>query len=49
MPDAPVMVRHTHLETFIVATLMAMKMPRTPAKITAGLTVRTDLRGAASP
>ena len=45
MPDAPVMVRHTHLETFIVATLMAMKMPRSPAEITAGLMVRTDLRG----
>ena len=45
MPDAPVMVSHTHLETFIVATLMAMKMPRTPAEITAGLMVRTDLRG----
>ncbi len=45
MPDAPVMVRHTHLETFIVATLMAMKMPRAPAEITAGLMVRTDLRG----
>jgi len=45
MPDAPVMASHTHLETFIVATLMAMKMPRTPAEITAGLMVRTDLRG----
>ena len=45
MPDAPVMVSHTHLETFIVATLMAMKMPRTPAEITTGLMVQTDLRG----
>ncbi len=45
MPDAPVMVRHTHLETFIVATLVAMKMPRPPVEITAGLMVRTDLRG----
>ena len=42
MPDAPVMVRHTHLETFIVATLMAMKMPRTPAEITAGLRLRVS-------
>jgi hypothetical protein len=45
MPDAPVMVSPNNLETFIVATLMAMKMPRTPAEITAGLMVRTDLRG----
>jgi hypothetical protein len=45
MPDAPVMVSHTHLETFIVTALMAMKMPRTPAEITAGLRLRVSSGG----
>ncbi|MGH7275561.1 MAG: Ldh family oxidoreductase [Candidatus Rokuibacteriota bacterium] len=45
MAEAPVIVTHTQLTDFIVGVLMAMKMPRTPAEITAGLMVRTDLRG----
>ncbi len=45
MAETPVSVRHEHLEQFIVGVLMAMKMPRTPAEVTAGFMVRTDLRG----
>lgn len=45
MTEAPVVVTHTHLHDFIVGVLMAMKMPRTAADVTARLMVRTDLRG----
>ena len=45
MAETPVIVRHDQLQAFIVGILMAMKMPRTPAEVTAGLMVRTDLRG----
>lgn len=45
MAETPVIVRHEQLQVFIVGILMAMKMPRTPAEVTASLMVRTDLRG----
>jgi L-2-hydroxycarboxylate dehydrogenase (NAD+) len=45
MAETPVLVTHTRLHEFIVDVLMAMKMERTPAEVTAGLMVRTDLRG----
>jgi len=45
MAETPVVVSHTELERFILDVLMAMKMPRGAAEITAGLMVRTDLRG----
>jgi len=38
-------VSGTHLQTFIVAALTAMKMPRPIADVTSDLMVRTDLRG----
>ena len=43
--ETPVLVTHTRLHEFIVDVLMAMKMERAPAEITAGHMVRTDLRG----
>lgn len=45
MPETPVMVSHARLHTFIVEALTAMKMPTAHAETTAGLMVRTDLRG----
>jgi LDH2 family malate/lactate/ureidoglycolate dehydrogenase len=45
MVESPVTVTHTQLKAFIVAALQAMKMPAPAAEITAGLMVRTDLRG----
>ncbi|OGK99040.1 MAG: hypothetical protein A3E31_12655 [Candidatus Rokubacteria bacterium RIFCSPHIGHO2_12_FULL_73_22] len=45
MAETPVVVTHTQLERFILDVLLAMKMPRRPAETTAGLMVRTDLRG----
>ena len=45
MAETPVLVTHTRLHEFIVDVLMAMKMERAPAEITAGHMVRTDLRG----
>ena len=45
MAETPVVVRHTQLERFVADVLLAMKMPHRPAEITAGLMVRTDLRG----
>ena len=45
MTETPVLVTHTRLHEFIVDVLMAMKMERAPAEITAGHMVRTDLRG----
>ncbi|MGH7313046.1 MAG: Ldh family oxidoreductase [Candidatus Rokuibacteriota bacterium] len=44
MPDTPV-VTHTRLQEFIVGALIAMKMPRATAELSAPLMVRTDLRG----
>jgi LDH2 family malate/lactate/ureidoglycolate dehydrogenase len=40
-----IVVSHTRLTEFIIAALTAMKMPRERAELTAGLMVRTDLRG----
>ena len=45
MAETPVLVSHTELERFILDVLTALKMPRRPAEVTAGLMVRTDLRG----
>lgn len=45
MVESPVTVTHTQLHAFIVEALQAMKMPAPAAEITAGLMVRTDLRG----
>jgi LDH2 family malate/lactate/ureidoglycolate dehydrogenase len=45
MAQTPRLVAHTQLQTFLVGALTAMKMPRDAAEITAGLMVRTDLRG----
>src|ERR1043166_1291434 len=45
MAETSVVVDHTHLTTFIVDALCAMKMPRERAGVTAELMVRTDLRG----
>jgi LDH2 family malate/lactate/ureidoglycolate dehydrogenase len=45
MAETPVVVTHERLLAFLVDTLTAMKMERGPAEITAGLMVRTDLRG----
>lgn len=45
MAETPVVVTHTRLRAFIVATLRAMKMSAGAAEITADLMVRTDLRG----
>src|SRR3972149_2670455 len=45
MAETPVVVTRTQLERFILDVLLAMKMPRRPAETTAGLMVRTDLRG----
>jgi LDH2 family malate/lactate/ureidoglycolate dehydrogenase len=45
MAETPRTVSHTKLETFLVDTLTAMKMPRHAADITAALMVCTDLRG----
>lgn len=43
--EAPVLVRHEHLHAYLVATLVAMRMARAVAEVTAGHMVRTDLRG----
>jgi LDH2 family malate/lactate/ureidoglycolate dehydrogenase len=40
-----IVVSHTRLTEFIRAALVAMRMPKERAAITAGLMVRTDLRG----
>jgi LDH2 family malate/lactate/ureidoglycolate dehydrogenase len=45
MADTPVVVTASRLHAFIVDVLGAMKMPGRQADITAGLMVRTDLRG----
>ena len=45
MPDAPVLLTHARLTAFIVDALVAMKMPKPAAELTASLMVRTDLRG----
>lgn len=45
MADTPVTVTAERLTAFIVDALVAMKMPRDRAAITADLMVRTDLRG----
>jgi LDH2 family malate/lactate/ureidoglycolate dehydrogenase len=45
MVDSPITVTHARLHAFIVEALQAMKMPAPAAEITAGLMVRTDLRG----
>jgi LDH2 family malate/lactate/ureidoglycolate dehydrogenase len=45
MVEPPVTVTYTQLHAFIVEALQAMKMPAPAAEITAGLMVRTDLRG----
>ncbi len=45
MAETPVRVTHTRLHEFVVDVLLAMKMGRTAAEITAGHMVRTDLRG----
>jgi len=45
MAEHPVVVSHTRLQEFLVDALCAMKMPRPNAELTAGLMVRTDLRG----
>ena len=45
MAETAALVTHTRLHEFIVDVLMAMKMERAPAEITAGHMVRTDLRG----
>jgi len=44
MADTPV-VTHTRLQEFVVDALIAMKMPAATAELSAGLMVRTDLRG----
>jgi LDH2 family malate/lactate/ureidoglycolate dehydrogenase len=45
MTDTPVLVRHERLHAFLADLLVAMKMSRENAEVTAGLMVRTDLRG----
>ncbi|MGH7279518.1 MAG: Ldh family oxidoreductase, partial [Candidatus Rokuibacteriota bacterium] len=45
MAETAVLVAAPRLHAFIVDVLGAMKMPRRQADITAGLMVRTDLRG----
>lgn len=45
MAETPVIVSHDNLRRFIVDVLIAAKMPPAAAEITAGLMVRTDLRG----
>ena len=45
MTDTPILVRHERLHCFLVETLVAMKMSPENAETTAGLMVRTDLRG----
>ena len=45
MAETPTLVQHTTLTEFITRALVAMKMPKDRADITAGLMVRTDLRG----
>src|SRR5256884_9422775 len=45
MAETPTLVQHTRLTEFITRALIAMKMPKDRADITAGLMVRTDLRG----
>jgi LDH2 family malate/lactate/ureidoglycolate dehydrogenase len=45
MAETPVVVTEARLTAFLVDALCAMKMPRERAAITAGLMVRTDLRG----
>jgi len=43
--ESAILVSHTRLQEFIVTALVAMKMSRPIAEVTAGLMVRTDLRG----
>ena len=45
MAETPTMIQHTTLTEFITRALVAMKMQKDRADITAGLMVRTDLRG----
>ena len=45
MAESAVVVTAPRLTEFIVDALVAMKMPRATARITADLMVRTDLRG----
>jgi LDH2 family malate/lactate/ureidoglycolate dehydrogenase len=45
MDELPVVVPPARLHAFIVSVLTGMKMPAPRAEITAGLMVRTDLRG----
>src|SRR5919204_4792319 len=45
MAETPTLVQPTKLTEFITRALIAMKMPTERAAITAGLMVRTDLRG----
>src|SRR5687767_8666609 len=45
MAEPAVLVTAPRLTEFIVEALTAMKMPRPPARTTAELMVRTDLRG----
>ena len=45
MAETPTLIQHTTLTEFITRALVAMKMPKDRADITAGLMVRTDLRG----
>jgi LDH2 family malate/lactate/ureidoglycolate dehydrogenase len=45
MAESPVVVADKTLHAFLLEVLVAMKMPRGAAETTAGLMVRTDLRG----
>src|SRR5262249_2595729 len=45
MAETAIVVSHTQLQAFIARALVGMKMPRHVADVTAGLMVRTDLRG----
>src|SRR5213080_3259777 len=45
MAETPTLIPHTRLTEFITRALIAMKMPKDRADITAGLMVKTDLRG----
>ena len=45
MAETPVVVTEARLTAFLIDALRAMKMPAERATITAGLMVRTDLRG----
>jgi LDH2 family malate/lactate/ureidoglycolate dehydrogenase len=45
MADAPVVVTPERLHDFIATSLEALEMSRANARVTAGLMVRTDLRG----